>query len=152
MTPRRGSRSRNGPKNRPTATAGRNSTNINPATHGPEFVRSFTSITSATVASSVPRLEASVAKNSRRKPDDLPRRLSCRRKPFTPPRSLSGSCCRRAQPLERVREERVLVRRAYRDADRVRRAEAGERTHDHPLAQQRVEERLRVVADLDVDE
>src|SRR6266511_3011542 len=152
ITPRLGSRSRNGPKKRPTTTAGRNSTNISAPTHGPESVRSLTSTTSATVASSVPRLEPSVAKKSRRKPDAVPRRLNCRRTPFTPSPSVSGSRRRRPKPCERFRQECVLVRHTHSDADRVRRAEARERPHDHSLAQQCVEERLRVVADLEVQE
>src|SRR5215212_687083 len=151
ITPRRGSRSRYGPKNRPTATAGRNSTNINAPTHGPESVRSFTSTTSATVASSVPRLDPSVAKNSRRKPDAVPRGLNCRRRPFTPAASLSGSRGRRADAGQRSCEERVLVRGPDGDANRVRGAEAGQRPHDHALAQERVEETLSVVSDLGVE-
>ena len=57
-----------------------------------------------------------------------------------------------ATPSERVVEERVLVGRADRDADRGRRAEAGERAHDHALLEQALEERRGVLAEVDVDE
>ena len=67
----------------PPTTAGRNSAIIRALTHEPELVRSLTSTTSATVASSVPRLEPSVARNRRRKPGAVPRRLNWRRNPVT---------------------------------------------------------------------
>ena len=46
----------------------------------------------------------------------------------------------------------MLVGRADRDADRVRRAEAGQRADDHALAEQTLEERRRVLAEIDVEE
>ncbi len=76
MSPRRETRSSSGPSASPTATAGRNSTISRALTHEPEFVRSLMSTTSATVASSVPRLDPSVDRNSSRKPGAVPRRLS----------------------------------------------------------------------------
>src|SRR5437773_3503541 len=139
ISPRRENRSSSGPRKSPTATAGRNSTIISALTHGPEFVLSFTSTTSATVASSVPRLEPRVARKSSRKPGALPRRLSCRRRPITGARSLSGRSGSRPQPGESLGEERMLVGRSHRDPHRSRRAEAGEGTDDHPLAEQRFE-------------
>jgi hypothetical protein len=69
-------RSSNGPRNSATKTTGRNSATMSALTQEPESVRSFTSTTSATVARSVPRLEPSVARNSRRKPGAVERRLS----------------------------------------------------------------------------
>ena len=83
IRPRRETRSSSGPRKSPTATAGRNSAIIRTLTHEPELVRSLTSTTSATVASSVPKLEPSVARNRRRKPGAVPRRLNWRRKPVT---------------------------------------------------------------------
>jgi len=46
----------------------------------------------------------------------------------------------------------VLVVRPDRDANRVRGAERGERPDDHALAQQRLEPRLRVLAEIGEDE
>src|SRR5918994_50401 len=53
---------------------------------------------------------------------------------------------------ERVGEERVLVRGADRDPQSARGAEGGHRPHDRTLAQQRLEERLCVLPDLDEEE
>src|SRR5689334_20191085 len=49
---------------------------------------------------------------------------------------------------ERLAEELVLLGRSDRHADRPRSAEACGRPHDHALAQELLEERARVVADL----
>lgn len=53
---------------KPTTTLGRNSTTRRALTHDAFSVRSNTSTTSATNASHVPMLDASVAKKRRRKP------------------------------------------------------------------------------------
>ena len=86
---------------------GRNSTIINALTHEPELVRSLMSTTSATVASSVPRLDPSVARNSRRKPGAVPRRLSWRQEAGHRGGGLSGSRLRPSpRRAQSFREER----------------------------------------------
>ena len=67
------------------------------------------------------------------------------------PGSVGGSARQRDAGERRV-EDGELLRRADGDADRRRRAEAGERPDDHALLEQPLEERRRVVAELDVDE
>src|SRR5215208_129285 len=151
MRPRRESRSSRGPRSRPIATAGRNSAIITALTHGPESVRSLTSTISATVASRVPRLEPRVARNSRRKLRAVPIRLSWRRKPVTPGRSVSGSRCGRPHSRECGTEEVVLVGRAHGDADRLLRTEARERPNDDTLTKQLVEDGLRILAEINVE-
>ena len=64
-------------------------------------------------------------------------------------RADSGS---RDGAAERRVEELVLVGRADRDADRVRRAEPGQRPDDHALEEQALEQRGRVLAEIDVEE
>src|SRR5918994_1533030 len=59
---------------------------------------------------------------------------------------------RRARTREGVFKERILLRRADGDANRLRRAEACERAHDHPFAEQRVEQRPNILARVRVDE
>src|SRR5438093_2889525 len=152
ISPRRENRSSSGPRKSPTTTAGRNSTIMSALTHGPESVRSLTSTTSATVASRVPRLEPSVARKSSRKPGAVPRRLSCRRRPVTRARSLSGSSCGRPHLRQRSGQERVLSGGSDGHAYRLRRAEAGERPNDDPFAKQALEPRLRILAELDEEE
>ncbi len=64
-----------------------------------------------------------------------------------------ASTLTRARASARARREDVdLLGGADRDADRGRRAEAGERADDHPFVEKPLEERVRVVAGLDVDE
>src|SRR5918995_3714978 len=60
-----------------------------------------------------------------------------------------GTC---KHALERSREDRVLLRRTDRDADRTGRAERRERTHDDALAEERIEDRPGIVSHLHVDE
>ena len=124
-------------------------------THQGEFVRALTSTVSAIVAIQVPMPEPSVARKSRRK---LPARRS------NPSWRWSGDGTRRQirwsvgssgglqHPAERGREELELVGGADGDPDRGRRAEAGERPHDHALTEQAVEERDRVGAGLGEEE
>src|SRR5947208_4048535 len=152
ISPRRENRSSKGPRKSPTTTAGRNSTIISALTHGPESVRSLTSTTSATVASKVPRLEPRVARKSSRNSGALPRRLSCRRRPVTRARSLSGSSGGRPHLRKRSSKEHVLIGRSDGHAHRSSCAEAGEGTNDDTFAKQRLEPRLRILAELDEEE
>src|SRR5436309_6059624 len=152
ISPRREKRSSSGPSKSPTTTAGRNSTIMSALTQGPESVRSLTSTTSATVASNVPRLEPRVARKSSRKAGALPRRLSCRRRPVTRARSLSGSSGGRPHLREGSSKKRLLIGSSDGHTHRLRRTESGEGPDDDAFAEQGLEPGLRVLAELDEEE
>ena len=59
---------------------------------------------------------------------------------------------RRPDGGKRLGEEGVLLGRPHRDPQRARCAERAHRPHDRALAQERVEKRGSVVADLDEEE
>ena len=148
---RRSSRSSSGPSVSPIDDRGRNSTMRTPPTQRPEFVRSLTSIASATAARSVPKLDPSVERKSRRKPA-TPRGASCLegRREQSRLRVTGSSALVTRHPdkdmSERVREELVLLRRADGDADRARRAEAvraGGRSRPAAAAARRARARRR---------
>src|SRR4051794_20856478 len=144
-------------------TLGRNSTTSRALTHEASSVRSKTSTTRATKASQVPMLDASVARKRRRYPPAS--RKSPNRALLRPPVTVrtvtaapaavesSNRGMRALQDaLEGGREKGVLLLRADRHPDRLRRAERRQRANDHPFMKQAVEERVRVLAGLDVDE
>src|SRR5215211_255467 len=60
--------------------------------------------------------------------------------------------CRGARTREGFFEDPVLLGRADGHTDRLRRAEAAERAHDHTFAEERFEQRRDVLAGLGVDE
>src|SRR5215471_8312325 len=140
---RRSSRSRSGPSRSPTMIVGRNSTITTAATHGPEFVRCWTSIASATAAISVPALEASVAKKRLRNPGSLSGESWAGESLTAAPESTTDAGALRdarkdvSQPDG---EELVLLRSSDGDADRLGRAEAVQRTDDDALPLQPLEQ------------
>jgi len=92
------------------------------------------STTSATVASSVPKLDPSVARNSRAKAGRGGEEAQLPAEAGHPGEVCQESCCSRPQPGECLRKERVILSRPDRHANRLRGAEARERTHDHAFA------------------
>src|SRR5512132_3202223 len=160
---RREARSIRRPAKKPMTTIGRNSGRRSALTQFESSVRSHTSMTSATNASQVPMLEASVARKSSRND------LASRNRPSPAPlRALvtdrtvaatlegnepsKGGLCGLEHALERRSEERVLLLGPDGDADRAGSTEGAERTDDHALSQQGLEHRARVLAHLDEDE
>src|SRR5439155_7907024 len=175
IRPRRDSRSTSGAAKIPTSSVGRMSAISSALIHSGEWVRLSTSICSATSASQVPSPEPSVARKSERKPGSRPR--SPRRRPVKwrltasetltgwcrpergvfrtgrfPPRPLSGFGGHRLDPVERVGEKGVLLGGADRHTDRRRAAKAVCGADDHTLAQQLLEQRPRVLAQVAVEE
>src|SRR5262245_12374146 len=110
---------------------------------------------SATTASQLPSPEPSVARNSRRK---RPSPSSSREPPSrtaarpSPPKLRRRELRVGKKQLEGGCEELVLLRGADRDPDRGRRAEGVQRAHDHARAQQPLEQRSGVLADVHVEE
>src|SRR5919198_1524355 len=160
---RRDARSMRRPATKPMATMGRNSTMRSALTQFASSVRSHTSTTSATNASQVPTLEASVARKSKRKPG-----ASCSnpsRAPLRPHVTVGtvapapyraepskGGLCAFEHPPERSGEQVVLLPRPDGDANRPGRSEGGERADDDAFPEKRLEDGLRVVAHLGEDE
>src|SRR5919106_1918660 len=107
-------------------------------------------MTSATTASQVPTLETRVARKRLRKsgtPASSPSRSRAPQAPgltggtVAPPRAgfvpRFGLRDGRERPPEGLGKDGVLLLRPDRDADRRGRPELAERSHDHPLAQER---------------
>ena len=114
------------------------------ATQGPEFVRSWTSIASATAASSVPALEQSVAKKRFRNPGSLSGvswaddNLTSLR-PKVPPMQAGYETPERTCPNPTAKNS-FSSGVPTRDADRLRRAEAVERADDDAFPLQPLEQ------------
>src|SRR5262249_44104038 len=144
----------NGPRNRPTATVGRKSAASSAATQTLECVVSQTSTVSATNASQVPMPEAIDAMRSCRKAFDVPSSSTRLPRPSSTLGTLprGSDRCLGDDAVERVGEDRVLLGGPDAHADGARGAEPARRAHDHALAEQRLEERPRVGADLGEDE
>ena len=154
---RREKRSTNEPRSRPITIIGTKSATRSAATHLLECVRSQTSTISAMTASLVPRPDPTADRKSRRNSRARRRRSSWRRAPSGSPSHANTRRRRRfpAGVVTRVALERTRPRASSRKAlssgeptvTRIgaRSAEARERTDDHAFAQQRLEERSRVL-------
>src|SRR5581483_2173839 len=148
----RDSLSTSGPAATPRTTVGTSVAIHSALTHHGECVRRCMSYVSAIVAIHVPTEEPTVARNSRRNPAAVRSRAAWRRRDGGNAPPTVSDLGARENPTERRGEGLDLFRGAHGDAYRGGRAEAGERPDDDPLAQQLVEQHLRVSAGVDVQE
>ena len=124
-------------------------------THGPESVRSLTSIARAMKASQVPKPESERGQEEQAEARDPGDEIEPPARPAARWRQAVRPCSprlTRGRPAERLAEELVLLGRPNRDADRSRRAEAAGRPHDHALASSASNSGRGIVPDLGEEE